>query len=690
MNSLPPENEFDLEHCLRDIAVPTDLVARLKTIPTSDEALDETLRRVQVPPTLLGQLHEIAEEPLPSVTPRSRPSQKPSRRWVAALAWATAASLLLAVGLTRTWQGVRPGDASIDVATHIPDQANLHSADSPDLSEVSWLGPTPAEVAQYSPLATTASAPLTSRPPADWTAEASLFPVAPGARDLLPKSMAEELPTDLMANTFLMRWQPLGANPVVRSPSRRPLMLVPPHSVVSYFPEAKAYDRDFLLRESTHPFTPPKDGALREVRLPVSATTDTYEELVFGGTDGLTVPLTDARVEDFLAATGKFFVPAPPRKVEIRTAAGPAVFAPNGTYVLQIGVVAGAADPEDRPPAHMTVAVAPPDSTDHAQQTWQPVKIALRELIDHLGPHDTVSLVVMSEYPYVLLEDVTAEHRDAWFAALDRLQPGTPHLAEGIRFAAATAVSKPGFGDIRRPLIVFSDRFPGIDATTGEQLRPLVQGAADEGIDLTWVQLEDAHYASITAVPPALEGVGQWLVTDSLRTIGHLLDHKLHGAETLIGTNATIRVRWNDQSVEEYRLVGYQPHGGGLEQSSSTLELHAHDSGSVLFELRLPEEGPNEIAQIQLRWQNTQGEVKTATQMVSRLQFAPSWQSSALSLQAAQLAQQCLQLKQNAYFPRRRGNTADEWDQWYSSASPALRNHVSFPRLSQLLPIVRD
>lgn len=500
-------------------------------------------------------------------------------------------------------------------------------------------------------------------------------------------SLSEELPEDLLSNTFLMRWQPLGANPTVASTHGLPRILIPSGSPVSYFPETKEYDRDFLLRESEHPFTSPQQPSVRSTSVKVSPAQESFENVVFSNKPWPQELIENARAEQWLAATGKFYVPAQSGQLELRTAAGPAVFARSGTQMLQVGIVAGSADPVNRSPVHMTVAITPPESEQQALQTWLPLKIALRETIERLQPHDTITLVVMSEFPFVLIEDATSAHREEWFAALDQIAPNnTANLAEGIRFAAATALTKPGFGDIRRPLLVFSDRFPALDRATNRQLRPLIKNAAQQGIDLTWVQLENESYASLVPAPEGFQGVGQWVVSDSLRRFSHLLDHEVSGVSTLIGSHARVDVRWNAKSVQQYRLIGYQPLGGDFVATSDLGQFHANESATLLFEVVLPEEGPNDVATIELSWQDAHGKHRKSTQKVSRLQFASSWQASPLSLQAAQITQQALALQQNSYFSRRRGNTRDELKAWSSALSSALKQHASFPRLKLLLP----
>ncbi len=673
--------------------MPTDLVARLKCIPEAaeiDAALDRELSAVDIPSDLTEQLHEIAGSPAlvtRNVRERSAASRRPPIAWVAGM-WAVAATVLVAFGIGWVWQinGNR-NIAKSDAVSAIPAPVSP----SENSLALEWMGPTNSEIeAQAQPLEGPSLVSASSFSPE--ITEVSLPDTQFVRTDTPPiRSLSEELPEDLLANTFLMRWQPLGANPMINSMHGRPQLILPSSSSVSYFPETQHYDREFLLRESTHPFASPQQPAMRSISVPVTGSEKSFENSFFSETPLSSEVLENARTEQWLAATGKFYVPAQPGQIELRTAAGPAVFAGAGTQLLEIGIVAGSTDSEDRPPVHLTIAIAPPESEEHARQTWLPVKIALRETIEQLRPHDSATLVVMSDVPYVLIDDASSEHREEWFSALDKIDVGGPsNLAEGIRFASATSLTKAGFGDIRRSLVVLSDRFPALDVTTNDQLRPLIENASQQGLTFSWVQLEDENYASLVPAPPALKGVGDWQVTNSLQRLGRILNHQLHGASTLVGTNPNVRVNWNSKSVSQYRLLGYQPVGGHFVSTSETRELHALESGTLLFELVLPEEGPNDIATIELTWNDPQGKKHKSDQKVSRLQFASSWQASPLSLQAAQLTQQCLALHQNSYFSRRRGNTVDELDNWTSSLNPAIRQHASYPRLEVLLPSLQD
>lgn len=687
----PSDREFELDQQLRNVPVPRDLAARLKSIPDATEieaAIDAELNAVAVPQDFTRKLHQIAatsepvslSEPQPTDASRHRPA-----RWVSTI-WSVAAVLLVAIGVSWFVYTLSNNNlAKQDLDTPFP--TNTNTAITPDSEpQLAWLDSFGPESNEQRLL----DAPLPSSDELALLGSQLELPDAPDnspASNLRIRSLSDQLPSDPLASTFLMRFQPLGANPLISAETGRPQMILPTTSPVSFVPSAKAYDRDFLMRESVQPFASPLEASLRSVRLPISAAEESYENVVFTEKPWSAELLADARMEQWLAATGKFYVPAQPGQVELRTAAGPAVFARDRTQLLQIGVVAGSADPVDRPPAHITVAVTPPSDAANAMRTWLPVKIALREMIEHLQPHDTITLVVMSEFPHVMLEDAAVSDSELWFTALDRIDAGTQsNLAEGIRLAAATAISKPGFGDIRRPLIVLSDRFAALDEATNRQLRPLVEDATSQHVDFSWVQLEDRQFASISPAPSSLEGLGTWTVTNSLKDLCHLLDHEIHNAPTLVGTNPRINIKWNEKSVSQYRLIGYQPVGGDFMPTSQTQELHAFDSGTVLFEVILPEEGPNEVAQIELEWRDADGKARKSMQKVSRLQLASSWPASPLSLQAAQLTAECLSLQQNSYFSRRRGNTVDELEKWASAINPALMRHASYPRLELLLP----
>jgi len=494
-----------------------------------------------------------------------------------------------------------------------------------------------------------------------------------------------DLPDQLLANTFLMRWKPLGANPSVAPVSIRPQTTSLIDSSPNIFSTSQAYDQEFALRTSTHPDVSPHDYGMAKIKVPVSPWQKTYEAYLLQSLPN-EQQIDQARIEHWMAATGRFFVPAKPHQLEIRTAVGPAIFSQGGKHMLQVGIVAGSADPGDRPPNHMTVAVTPPDTSTYSQARWQLLRIALQELVTHLGPHDTLSLVVLSQYPRTVVEDVTHDNRETWLAAVDQIGVDkTPNLAEGVRQAAAVALTKPGFGDIRRSVVVISDRFPTLNHRTAAPLGPLIESAASEGLDFTWIQTENELFQKSIQRPSVLASTGHWQVTDSLQSIDRQLQQALYGQSPQIGQVTSLKVHWNKNGVDRYRLIGYQPHNPLSSAATESSAFFGRETSSVLFEITLPEPGENRVAEIELQWQDTLGKTHRSQQSINQIQFAASWKSSPLSLQAAQLAVQSLNLKQNSYDVRRHGQTVDELIHWSNETSSSLREHISYDRLKLLL-----
>ncbi|MEX0794702.1 MAG: hypothetical protein WD045_16310 [Pirellulaceae bacterium] len=717
----------ELDRLLNRVPMPGDLLARLKAIPVeevlldeaslddaaSDAELDRRLLAVDIPPGLHVRLKEtrLKETPLTDRYSVEVPTWRRRSTQLALLF--TAASLLIAVGV---WSYLLPGPAGDGPAGWIADDQFSPSGVADPNPEMLVHGLAPFSDAHRGSVAPR----FVSWPQSGADSPA---PIANNSHHLVANSLelldqlAQEqrdaatwnrqnfsfqLPENLAADTFLMRWQPLGARPEPASTRPKPQVAHDHSQVATLLPAAKGYDRDFALRERTHPqVSPQTHPELVSLSVDLSPDESSFERMVIGAdalqsgsgltsTTGLATNWDHLRLEECLAATSRFFVPAEAAQLELRTAAGPAVFAPAGTSMLQVGVLAGTFPPEQRPPTHLTVAVERPGNSNAERQTWWRVKSALRRVIHSLGPHDTISLVVMDEFSYTLVDDAGPQSAKNWLAALDQIQPtAARHLAEGIRYAASVAVSKPAFGDIRRPLVVLSEGFTEVDADLADRLRPIAEHAAEQDVELHWVQLEDSLWIEPASIHPLWSEVGTWHATAPSRHISATLNDLVQGQSSVIGRNARVTVRWNPEAVRQYRLLGHEPIGAGLVSDPHSVEFHPEDAASLLFEVTLVDDPPNEIAQIELHWTDAAGQSQVTTQAVSHIQFAQSWQASPLSLQAAQLTAQAVGLLKNSYYTRRRGNSSDELERYAKRMAPVLQAHPQLDRLERLLDFVR-
>ncbi|UUO08453.1 hypothetical protein M4951_09070 [Blastopirellula sp. J2-11] len=674
-----PDPQFDdLDDVLRRTPTPAGLAARLQAAsqaPLSEAEIDVALRDVTIPPGLPERILHGSRTKRSSREDRTRTTGWTSRRsLVHGMAWGTAACLLLAFSLLRWHSVVFPTAKPPQLYSAVGDV----SSDSAGL--LSWLGPVPADIEN---LELPQSEPSSSSPvPSETVAWNAALQPRKAPLDPQLAHLASDLPADLMADAFLMRWKPLGARPLIDALPREIRRSPSTDQQAEYFSLAPGFDRQFLLREEEQPFVSLPNPKLTSITAPL-VTAGSWREAASQLTNESGVP-QPIRLEELAALGAALFIETGRQEIALRTAAGPAVFANSSVQMLQVGMVAGSADIVDRPPTHLTIAI---DLTSNMQRSgrWISVRQALGNLIDRMSPYDTVSLVCIDEFSHTLVEDATSADSIAWRETLRQLEPNDSDcLAEGIRFSSAVALRTSSFGDIRRPLIVLSDRIDRLGDADRRELKPLIEDANSERVDY--------HWFTINANDPYESGSNFWRESGSVftgdheRSILRALESVVYGKSTRLAEDIRLTVHWNPKSVASYRLVGCQVEAAALGAGKAPLQLHGDEAAATLFELVLTPDGPNEVARIEATWRDpATSQVKKEIQVVSRLQFSPSWEASPLSLQAAQLAVQAGGLMRESYFVRQRGGDAAELSSMLGRANRQLVRHPEFAYLEQLV-----
>ncbi|TWT31752.1 vWA domain-containing protein [Blastopirellula retiformator] len=673
MDSQDPQHD-DLDDILRRTPTPHDLAARLinaAQVELDDAEIDDSLRDIHLPDGLVDRiLHSSRNQ-------RARRPEREPVHWQHILVWGTAACLLVAASV---W--------GYQIKHPEPDPTKPMVVIAPPIKAVDnslvWLGPEQSDLARVDLAHLTPVAADAGQAIADFGRLQWRDPAQPYSDSMPPQlaHLASDLPVNLMADAFLMRWKPLGARPLINAQPREIRRAASTDQLAEFFSLSPGYDRHFLLRENEQPFVSLPDAKLNSITAPLAPSRSWREAVRQITTDsGVPQPI---RLEELAALGGALFVDAQRQQVALRTAAGPAVFADPSVQLVQVGLTAGSADIVDRPPTHLTIAV---DLTASMQESgrWDSVRQALGELIDRMSTYDTVSLVCIDEFSHTLVEDATSADADAWRETLRQMTPNDSEcLAEGIRFSSAVALRTASFGDIRRPLIIISDRFDRLTDAVFDELIPLVDDANSQQVEYHWFTVDDSdEYGPLAQF---WRDAGDVFSASDERSLIRGLQEVDFGQPTCLATDLRLTVHWNTQSVASYRLVGCQVEAAGLGSGQAPLELHGEEAAATLFEVVLTPDGPNEVARIEATWRDpATGKARKETQVVSRLQFAPSWEASPLSLQAAQLAVQAGGLMRESYFVRQRGGDASELSAMLRRTNRQLVRHGEFAYLEQLI-----
>jgi len=682
------DERFDAE--LRNVPVPDGLIAGLRGI-VDDDRIDQSLMNVPAPDSLLSELRQIPENerldealcdvPVPAENLRLwRRIPLPSRRRERVWYWATAASLFLTVGISYalTMFGI--------IAVAYQD----HEEFAPRLI----VRQETVELVAVSPNVRI----LPTAPPEEPAADDPLFPnpevqflelvaaVAPDSRmfDRLLQPFDHHGP---MTDMNLERMAPFGAPH--RADDALPMLLTvadpQPRGIEP--PLTRGYDRPFLFKHGDHPVVSPVlDPRLRNSFVPLSTDTGSFDRAERSLTQGRSPAPQDIFVEDFLAAMNYGFQPPERGGVAIRTAAGPSVFGGRAARMLQVGVATGATAARELPATNLTIVV-----DVSASMRWdgrlEKTRVALRQLVEHLDAEDRLSLVSFSEDPYVHVENVSREDADLWIDTVDSLRPeGATNLGDGLRVGGAVALrTSPNTGRARR-MILITDGVPGLPENTMKRIEKILRDdIASHGVALDVIDLSDTEGGDPALGRFARAGGGQVVQIESGQRLRWTLVETLMGSPSLVAADAVLQVTFNPETVAAYRLLGHAPAAAGMMPVAVETNLHSRQTATALFEIWLKGGAGDDVATAEVTWRDPKtGEKKVRRQRISRLQFAPSFAESPLSLQAAVMAAETAEVLRQSYFAPKRSRSLQDVLVLADEVNPRLARRRSFQRLRLL------
>ena len=671
LHAIPQEVAID--DSLLDVAIPVSLAGKLKGIAAySDDEIDSQLRHVDVPSGLLPRLRDLAR----------RERLVGSWRRSPILQWAVAASLFLMVSslyygalasmIALAYPARQPQEsveldveAPLELAFAVPEVTVELPVDDAFDAQEDW---------QTIPLLAIDSVEMLD---ADKPRSASQI------QDILDTFSPYRRGFDPLFNVFLAT-HVISASPAVDVAlpeitvfeHHRPAGMLPP--------TVKQFDLLSLIRTGTNPFVAPNaDPQLKTSQVPLCSDTWSYDHLWRLLRKGELPNASEVFPEEFLAAVDYEFPPAAEPGLAIRTAAGPSPFGEPGTRMLQVGVVTSDPLATVRQVRYLTFAID--NSLSVARHgRLDAVQRALEAMIRRLGPRDRFSLVTFGERDEVLLENAGRENLDDALRALQAIRPvRTVDFAAGLRLASDTALGVQIDPRIKRSVVLFTDSAAGLSQQTFAQLVELTAAMHDHGANLEVIDLSGQDRVGHRLARLASVGGGTAVAAGDPASIRSALQRVLTGSDQIVARAARLKVRFNPQAVEAYRLIGHEPASvGGWIAGVPERDLHAGDTATALYELRLREGKATEIATIELTWHDpVSRKIVQRTQPVGRLQCASSLLESPLSLQRAALAAQLAEVLRGSPFAPTHWKSLAQLEEMSYRMLPAAVEEPSVQRL---------
>ncbi|MGF1504179.1 MAG: von Willebrand factor type A domain-containing protein [Anaerolineae bacterium] len=300
----------------------------------------------------------------------------------------------------------------------------------------------------------------------------------------------------------------------------------------------------------------------------------------------------------------------------------PTPFSSSETLVMRVGVQGFDVPDDQRPDANLIFVIDVSGSMDGPERLGA-VKEALFTLVDNLRDTDQVGIVVYGSRGRILLELTPVAQTSRIITAIDRLESeGSTNAEEGLRLAYEMATANYDEDRINR-LILLSDGVANVGATGPDTILETVRVQAREGITLTTVGFGMGNFNDVLMEQLANDGDGQYFYVDGAVEAARVFVNDLTGTLLTIARAAKIQVEFNPQTVEAYRLMGYENRDVADEDFRNDEvdagEIGAGHAVTALYEVVPVQGAQGVLATARLRWEDpASGQVTEIEQAFSR------------------------------------------------------------------------
>ena len=450
------------------------------------------------------------------------------------------------------------------------------------------------------------------------------------------------------------------------------------------------------------------------------------------------------RTEDFINAVNYHYPSPSKRALALRAYGGTSPFGigPDGqgrVQILQLGVQAAPSRATtSRHATHLVVIVdTSPSMMRHNRLA--PVRWALNRLLDSLEPHegktkpfDRITIVTTTYQPRGASPRIESagSNRLAELREVVASLQSAPNqdVAAAMRLGARIANENSQAEDNRCTVAWITDGTDGYgEASTSwrselEQsllslTAPLTEGNQPIDGETTVQQQGDTNESSPPAINLQVVGVAKSdsLAGESSEDDEHAVDmpwfkllqkipgsyspaktseaiywallQSLRGQSQIVAHNTEVEITFNPETVAAYRLLGHEATTiVGQESESLRIDMHASQTATVLLELQLKSTGSDTVATAKLSWQDARtNRVEEQIQRLSRWQFAPTFEESAISLQLATVAAATAEALRQSIHTSPAGQSIAAVRSLAAGVHPVAAEESSFEPLQRLL-----
>ena len=207
------------------------------------------------------------------------------------------------------------------------------------------------------------------------------------------------------------------------------------------------------------------------------------------------------------------------------------------------------------------------------------LKNSFKLLLSTLSKDDTVSIVAYAGSAGVVLEPTKVKDKAKILAALDRLNAGGSTAGgQGIKLAYQLAQSNFDKKGINRVILATDGDF-NVGVRNQDELKSFVERKRKSGVMLSVLGFGMGNYNDALMQTLAQNGNGNAAYIDSLSEARKVLVQEASSTLFTIAKDVKIQMEFNPQTVQSYRLIGYETRALKREDFNND-KVDAGDIGS--------------------------------------------------------------------------------------------------------------
>ena len=373
-------------------------------------------------------------------------------------------------------------------------------------------------------------------------------------------------------------------------------------------PNGAAYRDVFFKGHGTNPFIDPEDDNLSTFGM--DADSASYSMVRRYLQDGNLPPAEAVRAEEFINAFDYDYTPPTDAAFALQLEGAPSKFREGKRrQLLRIGIQGRVVPDVDRKDAVLTFVIDVSGSMSY-ENRLELVKKALRLLVKQLRPADKIGIVVYGTNARIVLPHTSVVNREHILERIDSLCPeGVTNLEDGLHTGYELA-RKNSENDCINRVILCSDGVANAGQTASDALLKDIRNSVDDdGIFLTTVGFGMENYNDVLMEELAKKGNGNYAYVDTFNEARRIFVENLTGTLQVIAKDAKVQVKFNPDTVRQFRLIGYESrqmkHEDFRNDDADAGEIGSGHNVTALYEVKLNKGvDTGKLAKVSIRYED--------------------------------------------------------------------------------------